>query len=785
MRRRNSMWPVLIMCCLAVWLTVAPIASAQDLPANWQPLSAPGGRISHLAASSDGQELYAVSVADVNRRDDQTQWHEDGALYRADAIYYSIDAGATWQPTTNDLPPGPVSALYLDPEQDVLYAAVRGDGGEFSPHYGLWRSDNKKTLWEPVTLDRNDLVIRRVLRNASGDSLLLGATDAGESRSSYIYRMTADGRWTATPALRADQQPGGILADLITHPTLAHRLFITTEGGDLFVSDDAGQTWSAAQSSANQGPNSTAAQLAFSPDDPDTALLIRSLRPQSSTFRVEQSTDGGLHWSRLTASGLPSDGEPLALAALQGDIYLLNTTAGTFRSADGGKTWQPLEGALSSGGVSTFLALASGGSSQARTVMAATGYGVFVSRDAGAIWQASGAGLPFNSKIAGLLTHPSRPEQIFAISDNRTPNTTAMPPAVLRSLDGGKHWAPAAQNLPDVSMTAWAIDPVNPDALLLASTEHIFQSTDAGVSWQVTHLAASQRAAIVFAPSDTDTIYMAGRPASRSTDHGVTWQAMPIPTTDPTQQTEEVTALAVQPTDPLHLWAALATGVYESRDGGRSWLALAPLSQPVRWLTVVADSTPSAALTLYAGVTGDGIYRWNGAAIDGATSWASISSGLPAQSSITAFVADVQNDVLWAARDGGGIYRSSDEGASWTNAAVGVGDNLAQALAISYVESGGVLMGTATAGVWRLTGTAASAAANAALTPTPSANTPPAEPGTASRPGIDARIEIVWPHNWATVSEAQLANIGLRLFSPAACSNPPAAGDRGSPYGRP
>ncbi len=84
MRRRNEPWPVLFMCCLTVWLTVAPIASAQSLPTNWQALSGPGGRISHLTASPDGQVLYAVSVADVNRRNDQTQWHADGALYRAD-----------------------------------------------------------------------------------------------------------------------------------------------------------------------------------------------------------------------------------------------------------------------------------------------------------------------------------------------------------------------------------------------------------------------------------------------------------------------------------------------------------------------------------------------------------------------------------------------------------------------------------------------------------------------------------------------------------------------------
>ncbi len=768
MQRRNKSWLVLIIWCLTVWLAVAPIASAQGIPtnsqANWQALSGPGGRISHLTASPDGRMLYAVSVVNVNRRPDQTQWHADGAPARADALYHSADAGATWQPATNDLPPGPISALYFDPEPAVLYAAVQGTADELAPHYGLWRSSAPQTLWEPVALDRSGLVIKRVVRNAGGDSLLLGAVAAGESPISYIYRRAADGRWTSTPILRSDQQPVDILADLIAHPTLAPRLFITTAGGDLYISTDAGQTWSAAQISANQAPNGTAPQLAFSPDNPSIALLVRSLRPQSSAFRVELSTDGGLRWRQLMAAGLPSGGEPHALAALPGGIYLLNTTAGTFRSADGGKTWHPLEGTLSSGGVSTFVVLPGESASATRTVLAATGFGVFIGRDAGAIWQPLHAGLPFNSKIAGLLTHPSRPEQIFVISDNGALNPTAaaaaaLPPAVLRSLDGGKHWAPAAQNLPDVPITAWASDPVDPNVLLLASAEHICLSTDAGVSWQVTRLAFGQRKAIAFAPSDPDTIYVAGRPASRSIDHGATWQDMPIATTDAAQQTEEVTALAVHPGDSQHLWAGLARGVYESRDGGRSWRALEPLKQPVRWLAVVAGSTPTAAASLYAGVAEDGIYRWDGA-LQGALSWVPASAGLPAPSSITAFVADVQSGVLWAARDGGGIYRSTDGGAAWANAAAGVGDNLAQALALNYAEPGAVLLGTAAAGVWKLT------------TAAPGVSPTPARPAPASRAGIDARIEIVWPHDWAPVAEAQMANIGLRLFAPGSLEQP-------------
>lgn len=755
---RDSTRSLLMTLCLIVWLTGASAVAAQDLPVNWQPMNGPGGRIIHLTAGPDGQVLYAVSAGDVNRQNDQTQWREAGRIYRADAIYHSTDGGVTWQPMTNDLPPGPIGALYLDPKQDVLYAGVQGIGDDFTRRYGLWQTNDQKTRWEPAALGRDDLLIRRVMRDASGDALVVGAIDSGKYPNSYVYRLNANGQWTSTRALRFEQRPGSILADLIAHPTVPDRLFITTYGGDLFISDDAGQTWSLAQTSMEQGASGMIAQLVFSPDRPNTALLVRSVtRADGESFLVERSTDAGVHWSQLSASGLPSSGGPRTLAALPQGIYLLNTTAGTFRSADNGITWQPLEGALSSGGVSMFLALAEGNTTQAKTVLAATGYGIFISRDAGAIWQPIGTGLPFNSKIGGLLTHPARPDQVFAISDTRTPYGATTPPAVLRSLDGGKRWAPAAQNLPNVPITAWAIAPNDPDTLLLASWEHVFLSSDAGVSWRVTRLALSQRTAAIFAPSDPDIIYLAGRPASRSSDRGATWQEMPIFTTEATSQTEDVNALAVDPDDAQHLWAGLANGVYESRDGGRSWHAQGLIEKSIGWLAVMSNSSP-AVTTLYAGVAEEGIYRWDG------TTWTISASGIPAQSTLIAFAVDAKNNVLWTARDGGGIYRSTDAGDTWTNAAVGVGDNLAQALAISYDELGAVFIGTANAGVWKLTG-------SVAVTPSPSTSEIPAAT-TMTRAGIDARIEIVWPHDWASVTEAQLANIGLRLFMPGSLLQP-------------
>jgi hypothetical protein len=116
---------------------------------------------------------------------------------------------------------------------------------------------------------------------------------------------------------------------------------------------------------------------------------------------------------------------------------------------------------------------------------------------------------------------------------------------------------------------------------------------------------------------------------------------------------------------------------------------------------------------------------------------------------------------LWATRDGGGIYRSTDGGANWTNVGAGFGDNLAQALAPDFSAAkaenkgtqGGLLIGTSNMGIWAQrygNGSAPSAPLRA----------------------LDARIEVVWPHDGVPVTEAKAANIGLRLFAPASLLQP-------------
>jgi hypothetical protein len=83
-------------------------------------------------------------------------------------------------------------------------------------------------------------------------------------------------------------------------------------------------------------------------------------------------------------------------------------------------------------------------------------------------------------------------------------------------------------------------------------------------------------------------------------------------------------------------------------------------------------------------------------------------------------------------------------------------------------------MGTANAGVWLLGAERVAAPG----TPTPPGSTIEPADGNA-RSGVDARIEVLWPHNFAPLEEATLGNLGIRLFLPRSLE-PPSCGWRPS-----
>lgn len=748
--RASSFPRIILLLALALPLLTARAGAAQEAPTKWQPLGGPGGRLTQLAAAPNGRDLYAVSAVTVKRGNDQTQWRDTGIATASNALYASRDAGATWQPLTNDLPPGEITALYVD-HQERVWVGLQMREDLPGRRNGLWQSADHGATWWQVTLDRNDLIIMSIIEDAAGQ-LLFGAVDAGGVEQGLVYRTTDDAAtWTPTRLAVSDLSAGIRLTRLIPHPTDEQVLFGVATNGNVLRSADGGASWQV------QFPidisKSGSALLVITSTRPNTVFLAQAV---DGAIIVRRSTDAGKNWSDIRTTGL-SDGalQIYSMLALPRNILLIGTEAGAYRSADDGVRWQPLEGVLSSGVAYSFA------STSSNRVLAATEYGLFESTDAGAVWRASGSGLPANSAIRALLTHADRPDLLVAAP---TALNDVNPLKLLLARDGGRTWLPA--DVPGFwgPATAWAIDPTNPDNLYVAGADYVATSKDGGFSWRVRYLPfALDNRSIAVAPSDGSTLYMVGPLCMRSNDGGQTWTDLP---SHPEAGCYESTAaLAVDPANSTHLWSGSKVGVHESRDGGQTWQSYGLDGQSVRWLAISGDGKEQGPLTLYAGLAEGGLMRRRAG-----QDWQALTAGLPSNSVTIAFLPDPRAPGwLWAARDGGGVYRSTDGGDTWANVGQGMGDNLALALAINYQEPGSIFAGTATAGIWTL---GASGPAPAA-TETPASGSPTRTPTDASgRAGVDARIEVVWPHDFAAIEQARLANIGIRLFVPGSLQLP-------------
>jgi uncharacterized repeat protein (TIGR01451 family) len=217
--------------------------------------------------------------------------------------------------------------------------------------------------------------------------------------------------------------------------------------------------------------------------------------------------------------------------------------------------------------------------------------------------------------------------------------------------------------------------------------------------------------ALAIAPSNDAIVYMGSGEGAlsgdsyygdgfyRSGDGGVTWQHVSSLFTG-----QAVSAIAVDPTNPQHVYAATlrgrggnhrttsptdpAYGVYESTDGGQTWTLRKGTTNELHGATdLVID--PQNANVLFASFWGDGIYK----STDGGHTWATSMTGLPSGNfseggtrfslGISHPAADANatlytgfdwfdtNDAYHSAR----VFKSVDGGSSWSMTAPGSGSN--------------------------------------------------------------------------------------------------------------
>jgi photosystem II stability/assembly factor-like uncharacterized protein len=143
--------------------------------------------------------------------------------------------------------------------------------------------------------------------------------------------------------------------------------------------------------------------------------------------------------------------------------------------------------------------------------------------------------------------------------------------------------------------------------------------------------------------------------------------------------TSDYHSLLVARNDPRHLMLGTHAGLYESLDGGRSWKQVALAGQDAMNLARSDGETAWAAGHNVLARSDDGGKTWSDVRPD----------GLPSLD-VHGFAVDPRDQTLWAAVAGEGLYRSTDDGASFVLVTEEVGGNV---MALAVTPEGRLLAG--------------------------------------------------------------------------------------------
>jgi hypothetical protein len=265
-------------------------------------------------------------------------------------------------------------------------------------------------------------------------------------------------------------------------------------------------------------------------------------------------------------------------------IYIGAPAGGIWKSSDSGTTWKPLSDNIPQIGVSGIVV----DHSNSNTIYIATGdrdgahtysVGVLKSIDGGLNWNTTGLSFTGLNSFAGdIVMHPTNNQILFCATSN----------GLMKTTDGGTIWNSVQTG--DFSKGNIRLKPNNPDVVYAVSNNTFFVSKNTGTTFNPVALPGSGaigRLCMDTTANDENYIYiLAVNTAEQfigvysSIDSGVSWtkkSIAPPPTNPPTPYVIESNqsfydlALSVSQTDKNVVYAG-CLNVWKSTDGGVNFI---------------------------------------------------------------------------------------------------------------------------------------------------------------------------------------------------------------------
>ncbi|PKN61853.1 MAG: hypothetical protein CVU57_27410 [Deltaproteobacteria bacterium HGW-Deltaproteobacteria-15] len=285
-------------------------------------------------------------------------------------------------------------------------------------------------------------------------------------------------------ALAKSVRTGEFVTAMAVDPFNDKELYVGTKKGDVFKSDDGGETWTPINNGLKK---KEILSIAVDPNNKKTIYC-------STGCGAFKSVNGGVSWHVISGCGIsdkeisaivvdPTDASTFyAIArncvwvmALFGNEAGEHRTAssmcdGLVRSDDKGKTCSFI-GDFSDAGLK--LECIAVDPTKRNTLYAGTRRGLYKSTDKGESFPSYDRRLD-NSHITSIAIDPRDNRKIYATTTE----------GIFKSTDEGDNWSGITNNLPSTEVVSLVVDPIEPPKLYAGTRLGAFSSKDGGRTWQ-------------------------------------------------------------------------------------------------------------------------------------------------------------------------------------------------------------------------------------------------------------------------------------------------------------
>jgi photosystem II stability/assembly factor-like uncharacterized protein len=337
------------------------------------------------------------------------------------------------------------------------------------------------------------------------------------------------------------------------------RILLGTSTGQMFVSDDAGHTWS--RLARLGGDDYVLDHISIDPQDSNRIYVSAWSVSSQQIGEIFRTRDGGRNWDTLPAM----HGKSIrALAMYKGNSNVLVAGAldGVYRTKDGGDTWERLSPA-NSADIKNIESIAVD-PKDPNTVYAGTWHLAWKTSDGGANWQHINKGMIDDSDVFSVIVDHDNPSVVFASACS----------GIYKSETAGNLFT-KIQGIPFSARRTRVLkqDPTNEKIVYAGTTEGLWKSTDLGKVWKRVSNPEVVVNDVMIDPRDSKRVLLATDRSGvmASTDGASNWT-----TSNHGYAHRYVSAILADNKDASTLYVGVVNdreygGLFYSHDAGQHW----------------------------------------------------------------------------------------------------------------------------------------------------------------------------------------------------------------------